>query len=255
LPCNENQKQVNPKINETQYQSNPVFGTNIQCSLCRTTDYFACRKMCLGKVCMPSSLRAKAKCDPPNTSVYLTHVGGEIKVGVSLQLMNRWLEQGSDYATEIVNLPGLEARKLEQEASKTFNLKLQVRNQTKLRNIDPVPFEEGFEELSRKLVAMQPLIDLELINTKGHKPNKNEIHNLTEFYGNLSYDRYIDVIDPHPDVEYGGIIESIKGSLIIVKQGKFYYAIDTKKFHSYIFEFLDRRAKIKKEQAALDEWF
>ncbi len=254
ITCASNQRKKNGGEGVTSYHDKIIDSNYIQCSTCRITNYFSCRMTCTGVVCDPSSAMAKAKCDPPDTSVYLTHVGGELKVGVSLGVTRRWLEQGSDYSTVITKTTGLNARKIEQILAKKFSLKLQVRNTKKLRNLKPIKHEYGFEEISYKLKEIKPLMR-ELTNETEENQLISNTIDLTKYYGNLNFDRNVEEINIEPGIEFGGVVVAVKGSFIIVQNGIYYYALDTKKLISNTFELLDRPAIVKKEQAGLDEWF
>jgi hypothetical protein len=258
ITCIENQRNISIKMGKSvianTYTEKEV-DSDKQCTNCRTTNYFTCRMTCIGDVCIPKSDIAKTKCDPPVTSVYLTHVGGELKVGVSLGIKRRWLEQGSDYAIEIAKAPGLIARRLEQAIAKQTALKLQVRNTRKIRHLLPVTEESAQQEISLKIQEIHPIMVRYLENEEGEILSNPSLYNFTTLYGQLSFERQIDIIDPEPGIEFGGELVTIKGSIIIVKQGLYYYAMDTKRLVSHTIEFLDRPATNKREQAGLDEWF
>ena len=55
-------------------------------------------------------------------------------------------------------------------------------------------------------------------------------------------------------MEFGGIIVAVKGPLIIVQQGIYYFALDTKQLVGRTIEFLEREANMP-GQTSLDEWF
>ncbi len=255
VTCVANQNRLNkPFIKLGVQQERGVAKEYIQCIDCRQANYFACRQICIGKECNPSSQQAYNACQGTNTSVYLTHLGGQIKVGVSLNVGRRWLEQGSDYGVELVKMPGLESRQLEQQISKELDLKLQVRNATKVRNFRPVQFEYGAEELEPKYTQSKEIISNHYAQVDKITIDSHEIIDLTPNYGNLKIDRPIQLVDFKPNLEFGGIIEAVKGSIIIVRNGLYLYGLDTKTITSHTFRILDYEASIG-GQRSLDEWY
>ncbi|OLS26465.1 MAG: hypothetical protein HeimC2_14820 [Candidatus Heimdallarchaeota archaeon LC_2] len=255
LTCVANQNRLNkPFIKLGIQQERGVAQEYIQCLDCRQSNYFACRQICIGKECNPSSQDAYDACQGPNTSVYLTQIGGQTKVGVSLNVNRRWLEQGSDYAVELVKMPGLEARRLEQQISKELGLKLQVRNTTKIRNFQPEQFEYGSEELENKYDQSKEIISRDYSSTEKKPVDGFVVEDLTPHYGNLNINRPIQTINFKPKSEFGGTIEAIKGSIIVVRNGLYLYGLDTKTLTSHTFSLLDRKASLG-GQRSLDEWY
>jgi len=228
--------------------------TYIQCYRCATTEYFTCRMTCQGDVCVPTSDRAYELCQPPKTSVYLTYVGDELKIGVSLGIPRRWVEQGSDLATVVATAPGLEARRLEQYAAQQLNLKLQVRNSTKLQSLNSIDMEQGRQQLEKAIDDIQPLITEILGNVPGNTVRQPEIIDLHPYYGDLHISTPVQQVEVLPGNEFGGEIVGLKGSILVVKQGAYHYAMDLKKLRSYEFDFIDEKAKIA-TQSYLDQWF
>lgn len=253
--CIANQNRLNkPYKKAGVQQERPVSAEYFQCSDCRSSSYFSCRQICFGKECNPSSQEAFDHCQGPRTSVYLTHLGGQLKVGVSLNVERRWLEQGSDYGIELIKLPGLEARRLEQQISKDLNLKLQVRNTAKIRDFQPMRADFAIGEIEDKLADIK-----NIINTNYHRVDKvivetSQITDLTEYYGNMNPDRPIQLVEIKPTVEFGGIIDAVKGSIIVVRNGIYLFGIDTKALMGHTFDLLDRMASMT-GQKSLDEWF
>lgn len=240
------------EIEEKITSENKINPPHLQCYYCSQKDFFRCRIICMGNECNPSSPRAKKLCEPSNTGVYLTSIAGKLKVGVSLNTKRRWLEQGSDFATKIVELPGLEARRLEQEIGQNFDLKLQIRNTDKINEIKGN--DDGGKEIEELVHRTEKNVDYILNIVDGEKFENPLIEDLRKHYGQLEFDTPLQEIDPKINKEFGGKIVSIKGSLIVVKNGIYYYALDTKKIISLVFEFMEREAKIK-SQTSLSEWF
>jgi hypothetical protein len=224
-----------------------------QCYKCSTTDYFSCRMTCQGDFCNPSSPIAKQYCEKSETKLYLTYVGDQYKIGVSLNPKRRWLEQGSDLATVVAELPGLEARAVEQIGSQELGLKLQVRGTSKLQNLNKIHLEDARKQLLGYRSKIKPFVTKMLQKVDGSYIS-DDIHELTPIYGWFDQKTPINIVDPIGDIEFGGKILAIKGSIIVVQQGDYQYALDCKAIISRSFSFLDRKA-IMPTQSFLDQWF
>ncbi len=224
-----------------------------QCDDCLNNNFFTCRMTCTGMFCKPSSPKAKLICKPPNTNVYLTSVAGIKKVGVSLSLPRRWIEQGSDLAVKVAEAPGLEARRIEQRIAEELSLKLQVRNNHKIKNLASKNIEQERSSLMELVSKSMKIIDDNLAET-GKRIENPEILEFSESYGeNLNG---LNILEKKIELngEFGGEIVAIKGSILVVKQETYYYAIDLKKLISNTFEFIEHDARMD-TQTALDEWF
>ena len=257
ITCIENQNEYNrPNLVDGVQEAKRVSLNLTQCLLCQDDDFYKCRKICTGESCNPSSQAAYNKCQPPDTAVYLTHIAGELKVGVSLRKESRWLDQGSDYSTVISYAPGLEARRIEQRLGQKLDLKLHIKNSTKFRNFGPMSIEYVTEEIEDTVTKAQTIIDDVLESCDGKRIKSPQIYDYTSYYGKIDFERPIQVIEikDDTDIEFGGYIVAFKGSLLVVQQGIYYYGIDTKDLVSREFEFLNRDAKME-GQASLDEWF
>lgn len=257
ITCIENQNEYNRQNLVEGVQEAKKVGSSLnQCLLCQEDDFYRCRKICSGEICEPSSQAAFNKCQPPDTAVYLTHIAGELKVGVSLRKEGRWLDQGSDYSTVVAYAPGLEARRIEQRLGQKLDLKLHIKNSTKFRNFSPMPMEYVAEEIEDTVTKAQQIIDEVLKGCEGKRIKNPKIYDYTSYYGKIDFERPIQVVDikDEADIEFGGSIVALKGSLLVVQQGIYYWGIDTKELISREFEFLNRDAKME-GQTSLDEWF
>ncbi|MHA2028168.1 MAG: DUF2797 domain-containing protein [Candidatus Kariarchaeaceae archaeon] len=255
ITCVANQIRLNKPYKRAGIQQERALSSEfIQCLDCRQASYFSCRQICIGKECNASSQEAFDACQGPRTSVYLTHLGGQLKVGVSLDIQRRWLEQGSDYGVELIKLPGLEARRLEQEISKHLDLSLQVRNTAKIRNYKAIREDYITGEFEEKIKQVDKIVEVDYAEIDKIEISKKVIVDLTSFYGNQSFERPIQLFDVQPNFEFGGVIESIKGSIIVVRNGIYLYGLDSKALTGYTIEILDRVASMA-GQRSLDEWF
>lgn len=228
---------------------------NQQCYYCNMKEYFACRKICIGDECRPSSSMAFDRCQPAETGVYLTKVGGQLKVGVSLNSDRRWLEQGSDFALELATLPGLEARAVEKRIAEELELKLQVRSKAKFENLNPAP-QDDFEQELKDILGQSLAIAEEIKTIRGVEGiihPQPEISDLTKFQGDLTGIGYFQEFSYLANDEFGGKIVGIKGSFIIVENNGYHFALDTKKLVGAVFELIPKATM--KSQQSLDEFF
>ena len=244
ISCVKNRNKTKTERTEKQYN---------QCFSCRRTDFFSCRATCAGDFCNPSSEKALAMCTPANTSIYLTTASGVNKVGVSLNLPKRWIEQGSDKAIEIAKAPGLEARKIEQLIAKKYDLKLQVRNSTKIKNLGS-PFDEKHEHQLIEIVdTMKDEIKGIVAESGGEFIENPKMEGFEEFHGEIKQNVNYSEVTPKKGAEFGGIITAIKGSILIVDREGYYFVLDLKKLVGTTFEFIEKSTM--ETQTALDEWF
>lgn len=249
ISCAENrlQKQLEPKTVQLNSDKEK------QCSICLNENFFTCRMTCTGTFCQPSSPQAKEACTPPKTSVYLTSVAGKKKVGVSLSLPRRWIEQGSDFAVKIVEAPGLEARRIEQILAQELELNLSVRNNHKIKHLAAVSKNTGTEILEGLINESQKILD-QALPVNGKKIEHPEILDLGGYFGNSLANLDINEKIAKPGDEFGGEVYAVKGSILVVRQERYFYALNLKSMISKTFSFLNSDAKMD-TQTSLNEWF
>ncbi|MCY3413306.1 MAG: DUF2797 domain-containing protein [Candidatus Heimdallarchaeota archaeon] len=228
--------------------------TGRQCNDCKMQNFYDCRMTCTGVFCNPSTQLAKEMCKPKKTAVYLTSIAGLHKVGVSLSLPKRWIEQGSEYAAQIAVAPGLEARRLEQLLSEELNLKLQIRNSQKIKQIQRKPSENDYLALDRYILDVEKIIEKEFKKGRVSHLENPKIIDLQSYYGDAIPDGSITEISVKKDQEFGGKIISLKGSIIIVENSGYHYLLDLKALIGRSFSFLDREAMME-AQTSLSDWF
>jgi hypothetical protein len=142
-----------------------------QCKDCAPLGVYPC-VMCKGTECMLPKRRLE--CSKTPYTIYLASFGEIVKVGVSIRerLMQRWLEQGAEFACELkIVKDGLIARKLENLVGKTDGVQMAVRHSKKI-STEPRRdvFESKIEDLLKKFQWL----------TK-----KPQIYDLTGFYPEL----------------------------------------------------------------------
>lgn len=248
ITCVESKERLKKSLSTTKIRTNKK-----QCTLCTKTNFFDCRMTCVGNYCNPTTPRAKKICDPPDTSVYITNLAGINKVGVSLSLPRRWIEQGSSVGIRVAKLPGLEARRLEQKLAKAFDLKLQVRNSTKIKQLSLNVGKKERDKLLKIAEKSSSTIDSVLATSTGEKYTNANLVDLEEYYGNSLPNKQVTEIKVQEGVEFGGEIFSIRGSILIVKRGEYFYALDLKQLLSRVIEFTESTEM--DTHTSLDEWF
>jgi hypothetical protein len=180
-----------------------------QCYTCMQDDFFSCRKICHGLECLPKSPRAKELCDPENTYLYLTFVAGVIKIGVSLNPVRRWLEQGSLYGIILYKGTGLKTRYFEKTLAKDLDLHLVVKNSDKIKNLGrKIPTENEIRMIFSKYI--KKIIERDYFSIK----NDFYLYNLISQYNSIPNLKYEPIED---NFIIKGSVVGIQGKLLVVK--------------------------------------
>lgn len=228
--------------------------TYIQCFDCNNSGYFSCRMTCIGDICRESSQTAKKMCTPPNTAVYLTHIAGSIKVGVSLGLPRRWIEQGSDIGTVVAKVPGLEARRIEHLASQSMEFKKAIHGVTKINHLGKYDQQTAELELQQAVERIKPILEFHVPRTSGEIVTNPEPISLQSHYSEVDIPEDIQIIELNEGSEFGGKIIAIKGSIVVVENEGYFYAADFRKLRARTFNFMEGKAQMK-GNPSLTEWF
>jgi len=99
-----------------------------------------------------------------NFSVYLAQIGSEAKVGVTKtgRIMERWIEQGADYATQLeTGIEAKEALKMEKNISKNYKINQRISKNDKIN----APKNSKILQRTLKKIDM-PNQDIENIQAK-----------------------------------------------------------------------------------------
>ncbi len=231
------------------YENVPLEGS-LQCYKCASNDFFNCRMTCTGTVCSPSSREALELCSTPDTYVYVTHVGGSIKVGVSLSPTKRWLDQGSLFGARVFRSWGLEARRIERELAAMLEAKLAVRNSTKITQlasgkIGLAKAQEELREALRRTEKFKPSVR--------HFREIAKIENLAQYYGKIfDLDQAPSEANLSLNREVGGIIEGVIGKLVVFKNKKSVFVLDSKKILGHIITALSSINEMKGQRSLMD---
>ncbi len=230
-------------------QNTPLNG-NLQCYKCASNDYFSCRITCTGSFCSPSSADAFKLCSTPDTYVYVTHVGGSIKVGVSLSPVKRWLDQGSLLGAKVFRSWGLEARRIERELATKLEAKLAVRSSTKITQLvsGKMLLSKAKDELR---VALQKINKFK--PSVKHFREPGEIQDLTKYYGEiLSLDQAPSEVDLSISPEVGGIVEGVIGKLVVFRNKNSVFVLDAKKVLGHVVTVLTKIQEMKGQRSLMD---
>lgn len=200
--------------------------SQLQCEACEQDDFYSCRATCQGLQCFPKSLEAKSLCAVKETYLYLTYVGGYFKVGVTLNPIRRWLDQGSLYGMLLYRGYGLETRLYEQTISKAIGIKLSTTVSDKMKIL-------GSALPSRSQIRNNFANKLEEIRKLKLFEIKNEplLYNLTKYYGKIT------TLKQHPIIDnkvIKGKIIGVIGRLLVVKDKNSVYVTNLKELYGKI---------------------
>ena len=213
----------------------------VQCDQCQGAEYFSCRIRCIGDICVPSSPQAKEACSTPDTGIYLTQAATQNKVGVSRVPLRRWIEQGSDFSILFAELPGLEARRLEQRIFYELGISQAISVSKKIGNIgihDKAEFERLIKSKLPKILELYEQVKEEA-NVEGQAYPNPKIINLQNFHGFVNGVNKKNEFIPQPKQEFGGEIVAVKGGIIVVTDAKLKYALNTKKLQGWVIELIE----------------
>ena len=229
----------------------PLLDDDVQCYRCGRDEFYQCRALCQGDECNPSSPKAEKLCSPPNTTVYLTIVAGQLKVGVSLNFFRRWLQQGSEIGVVIAKGPGLEARRYEKAIGRLEGIVMSVRTNRKINHLKPT---SSFTELKKQLLeALEIIKEVEVPEEVTRlEVNPDEIVNLAPYYGELEKLESVPIILTKKDKLFGGTIIGQKGSFLVLQDGKTPIAINLNFLMGFDIEFLDEKPERSGQKSLLD---
>lgn len=205
---------------------NKTTGTILQCPSCEQEDFFSCRMTCQGFYCNPKTPQAKAICDQKETYLYLTYVGGFFKVGVSLNPIRRWIEQGSLYGMILYKGYGLETRYYEHTIGTELDLKLAVNINDKINHLGTKVMnrQKIKNKFSRYVSFVKKLKLFELTS-------EPLLYNLSKYY------QGIPTLEQRPLVEnklLKGTIVGVIGRLLVLQDKNSFYVTNLKELNGKI---------------------
>lgn len=222
-----------------------VEGSNTQCPECLSDDFYSCRMTCQGSFCRPKSTNAKALCDLNVTTLYLTYVGGGFKVGVSLNPIKRWLEQGSYFGCSLWVGHGLTARFYEHTIGANLGLKLAVQRRTKIDLLgSPTP---SLEEVTPEFLSLVGRV--KKLNLLEEKIGSNcQVTDLRSYYGGIPSLPRKPILENQSLV---GKVVGVKGKLLVLQDKGTYYVTDLGKLVGKVVSRKSKLTQVKPKQRTL----
>jgi hypothetical protein len=211
--------------------------SSYQCGHCQKLEFYSCRKTCQGFKCNPKTLEAKALCDINETVLYLTYIGRNpkgknslkdlFKVGVSLNPLRRWVEQGSFFSAQLWKGNGLKARLYEQQLGAQLGLRLSVQLNNKLKQIGRYhPLESKISKKIEMIIKKIKKLDLFPLD-----PLSNQIFNLTTYYGGIPTLTRQPILDNN---HIKGKVIGVLGQILVMQDRNSFYAVNLKKIISFV---------------------
>jgi hypothetical protein len=167
---------------------------------------------CNGSICRADPQRQQT-CSTQTSYVYLASFGPKLlKVGVAhhSRIPKRWIEQGANVATRLLETNGRKARRYETFIHDTFNVRSQVPTQYK--------FDTLWKFMTQQeTTAISTLVD----EIQRQAPNlpfyQDTIHDLTASYGLplFAHRPLLIAVAPHQLVT--GMILGVKGSILVLQ--------------------------------------
>ena len=168
--------------------------------------------ICNGSICRADPQRQQT-CATQTSYVYLASFGPSlVKVGVAhhSRIPKRWVEQGANVATRLLETNGREARRYEAFIRDTFSVRSQIPTQYKFNTLwKPM--------IPRESTTISILVD----EVRRQAPNlpfyQDIIHDLTTSYGLplFAHRPLVIAVDPHQLVT--GMITGVKGSILVLQ--------------------------------------
>ena len=183
-----------------------------RCLLCaQATELHPCI-ICNGSICRADPQRQQT-CSTQTSYVYLASFGPKLlKVGVAhhSRIPKRWIEQGANVATRLVETNGRESRRYETFIHDTFKVRSQIPTRYK--------FDTLWKPMtSQETAAISILVD----EVRRQAPDlpfyQDTIHDLTTSYGLplFAHRPLVIAVTPHQPVT--GVILGVKGSILVLQ--------------------------------------
>lgn len=225
-----------------------------QCQSCSLNEFFICRSYCIGDFCNPSSENAKAHCWKTPAYVYITYVGGKLKIGSTTSPIRRWIGQGSDAGIKIAEGVGLEPRALEQHLSIVLSLPLAIRMSQKFKQIG---ISIDRDDITNQIESsLNQIYCSEIIKSKILIPRKEleSIIFLDDYYGDINQLKARPLVKKlsNKGLLVSGNIVGVKGSILVLKNNETYYATDLNSLIGLHQDLRNEVVKIKGQKSLFD---
>jgi hypothetical protein len=200
------------------------------CNECRINDDFFLCIQCDGSGC--ANRKQRENCIETNFYVYLAGFGEKVKVGVSNEkrLMERWVEQGADFAAKISYLQsGENARKLEQEISRSLKIADRIHGEEKQKML--------FSDPNITIMTLMKTVAKLRSNGFSHRLMQPEIFDLRPYY-RLDQIVFEPVaIKVKTGMELSGRVVAVKGNVFVLRRGHEFFSVDSHKLIGRDIEF------------------
>jgi hypothetical protein len=183
-----------------------------QCQACaQATDLHPCI-ICKGSICRADPQRQQT-CLTQTSYVYVASFGSKLlKVGVAhhSRILKRWIEQGANVATRLLETNGRDARRYETLIHDTFNVRSQV------------PTQYKFNAFWNPMIPQETAAIAQLVNTiRKQIPDlpiyQDTIHDLSPLYGLPPFTHRPLLLSVTSQQLITGIILGVKGSLLVLQ--------------------------------------
>lgn len=168
--------------------------------------------ICNGSICRADPQRQQA-CATQISYVYLASFGPTLlKVGVAhhSRIPKRWIEQGANVATQLLETNGREARRYETLIHDTYDVRSQIPTQYKFNALAKpmIPQETAaITQLAEKIQKQEPALPF----------FHDTIHDLTSIYGLPRFTHRPLLMSISPQQLITGVILGVKGSVLALQ--------------------------------------
>ncbi len=229
---------IGHRINKEEYYfcSNSIEDPKSKrCYHCEMEDFQRCFLFCNGTKPFGncSNKAAYEFCRDNTCYVYLALVANQVKVGVSFNPLNRWLNQGADLASDVFQAKnGFEARVIEKNISSEFSITQSIRVKEKIRFLDQD--YQNKKSLYEKLLGE---VKLYIRNQayKGSRIIEDKVYGLSNYYGEIPNLKIRPIFNNiRKSKMITGKIMGMKGSLLVTKNNKSVYVTNIKDIFGYV---------------------
>jgi len=259
LKVSEEKKCIGHSINKMEYYlcNKRVDSQYSRCYNCEQQDFEKCFLFCDASKPFGNCAQnpeAYAYCRDHPCSVYIALVANDVKVGVSINPLKRWINQGADLAVEVIRAKnGFEARTLEKAISSDLQISQTIRKTTKARKLN--------FDLSKSTPDFRAIVEdvKSYIGKSGYETENSDLlhkeNELASYYGDIpSLESNPILNEVEKTFQITGEIVGVKGKLIVTKVNNSFYVTNMSKIIGHLMSFSSTPLKMKGQQS-LSEFF
>lgn len=247
---------VGHRINKEQYYfcSNSIEDPKSKrCYYCEMKDFQRCFLFCDGTKSFGncSNKAAYEYCRNNTCYVYLALVANHVKVGVSFNPLNRWLNQGADLASTIFQAKdGFEARVIEKNISSEFSITQSIRVKTKMQVLNH-NYQNDKDLYENLLGAVKKYIANQ--RYKGNQIVEDKVCDLSNYYGRIPNLKISPIInDIRRSKIITGKIMGMKGSLLVTKNKNSVYVTNVKDISAHVIKLSNEETSMVGQRSLSD---